>query len=112
MVQSDLTPFVTRENARDAGQSAEQAARAFPIVGAVDVDVRELMVADREGTAAKRVEGFTKRGRAHAQQPRLSERAIERDRAPDIAVAIFANDPYPGPGLTRSLKDHGARIVQ
>src|SRR5271156_2908408 len=111
MVQSDLTPFVTRENARDAGQSAEQAARAFPIIGAVDVHVRDLMVADREGTAAKRVEGFTKRAGSHAQQPCLSEHAIERDRPANIAVAIFADDPYPGPGLTRSLEDDGARIV-
>ena len=59
--------------------------------------MRDLVVANREGTTAERVERFTKRAGSDAQAPRFSEHAIKRDRPAHVAMSVLADDPDPRP---------------
>ncbi len=70
------------------------------------------MVANRQRTAAERVEHLAEWAGPDAQQTRLAEQAIQEDRTADIAVSILADHPDPCPDRRRGVADQGAGVVE
>ena len=109
MVQSDLAPVSAGQDACNAGNVPDEVGHAIQIVGPCDMNVRDLVVADGERTAAERVEHFTKGARSHAQKPRLAEHAIQQDRPAHVDMAVFADDPYARPDVAGGIENHAHR---
>ncbi len=67
------------EHGFDAGRLLDDRADLVRLPPIVDVDVRHLMIGDRERGAGARVDHLVAELVAHRQQPVLSQDAIEMD---------------------------------
>src|SRR5205823_14538909 len=90
----------------------QQLADAGAVGGVGDVNVGKLMVADGEGTALERLEDLAERAGADAEKAGPAEHAIDEDRALNIAVTVFTDDPDPSPGGPGGIEQRGAGRVQ
>src|SRR5438105_2011352 len=77
MVQAQVAALGAAYNPGDARQRSEKVARGRQVGGIVDVDMRQLVIADCEGAAVERIQLLSERSGPRRQQARLPQSPVE-----------------------------------
>src|SRR4051794_29598578 len=112
MIQPPILPLVSAQDAGNSQLAQKEVADTGSVVGVPDVNVGQLMVADGEGPALESVEDLAKRAGTNIEESRLAKMTVDEDRAIDVAVTVFADDPDAGSGGFRCIEQGCTRGVE
>jgi hypothetical protein len=112
MSEMKLRAFLAGKDPRHPRQTGDDCADVRHVGLIVDIDVRQLVIADREGTARERLQSFSERAGPDREEARLPQRPIGLDRTSDLHVAVFAHDPDTRADVPRRVQQRRGRFIQ